>query len=1095
MNNPFLSVLSQQLAKYGVDPKRPAHHFLSTPAPVPVATKPVVEAKGPPLAMYYCLYDKYYTHEENCLPPQDTWWKEATFRPKEATSCLGMSFDEALIWRSLNAGRHVCISGKAGAGKSFLIRKFIEGCSSGSFCYGVAGPTAISAYNISGETLHKKLSLGLAEEPAMTLFKKISKSKKKFAKTWKFLEETQVLIVDEISMVHPEFFQKIDYLFRKARGIDTPFGGCLIVMLGDFTQLGPVMKEEVNLMNINIKPELVIDTDTWNQMKISRLCLLRSYRQQQGDPFLDLLDHVRMGNMTKADFDMIKSRIGKKMDLQVKTEEEDDEKKTHTYRLEPIDIFPHCRSVDQRNSKKLNQLLESGEKLFSFKPYLKVQKKEAYNVLVLDHKDRMEGERLIKDENQVKKKFPIYGLNICKGCQVMMRSNSLMEIGVFNGTMGIVTNVTNQEISVVFVVGGKFMKDPIKVERAMFSCPAGKTGEVIMTQFPLSLAYSVTIHRCVSGDTLVCTEDGLTEIKTLAEEKGWNKKEVKLYTSAQECERTSQVYQSEQAELSIKIRTKMGFTLEGSPDHPVLVRTPEGHEAWKTLGSLQQDEVLVMRYGLETGSKQYLSTSSFTPPPMPRSTIHQIPEYINPMLGNMIGMLIGDGSYTRDGTIEYWSADQCLLDKFKMMTETLFDTTPRWYHYPPAVARYCIISKHIRAFFRWCGLEYTTAEFKKIPWCIMQSPPSVQLQCLKGLFDTDGGSNKTVIHFTTCSETLVKQVHQLLLNNGIISRSVIMCPRKFRIEITGHDARLYMEKIGFDVPHKAAGGARFQNMAVGRSWIKSNMGFLPDSQRIAQELRAQYSSLHTPTASKKQKLFWINICAKDCGRSNFHIRHFSTLKQYLDLTKTPIGQELLEIEKEQKFYDPVYHIEQGTCVMYDVTVPGSHTFLSNSIISHNCQGLTLDSIRLDARHCWEPGQLYTALSRVRKIDDLFLFGFNARSLLVNPKAVAFENVQLPDEFRQLEGLPTIAEEAEQKQKEFFLTGKRYRDDHVLEKEHDVDLGDGAFKGKKRRTEMQESVEEDATAGPMKGLSAEAMFDPFAEEPSSKRDFSIDTSQW
>jgi len=666
MNNPFLSILRDQLSSHGVDPRKPAWKSFSVtipqaPKPKEESPKPtIIEAKGPPISMFYCLKDKYYSHDENSIAPPEEWWTNARFRPKELSDILGMSFDEALIWRSINAGRHVCISGKAGAGKSFLIRNFIQSCSTGSFCYGVSGPTAISAYNISGETLHKKLSLGLAEEPAITLWQKISKSKNKFAKTWKFLMETQVLIIDEISMVHPEFYQKFDFLFRQARGIDAPFGGCIIVMLGDFTQLGPVMKTEVNLLNVNVKPELVIDTDTWKKMKIARLCLVRSYRQKNG-PFLDLLDHVRMGNMTKNDFDLIKSRIGKKVDIKVETKDNNDEKKKQIYRLEPIDIFPHCRSVDKRNSTKLNELLESGEKLFSFRPYLKVQKKDAYNIMVLDHKDRAEGERLIKNQDSVKKKFPIYHLNVCKGSQVMMRSNSLMEIGVFNGTMGIVTNVTNQEISVVFVVNGEFMKKPIKLERAMFSCPVGKTGEVVMTQFPLSLAYSCTIHKC--------------------------------------------------------------------------------------------------------------------------------------------------------------------------------------------------------------------------------------------------------------------------------------------------------------------------------------------------------------------------------------------------------------------------------------------------------QGLTMDCIRLDARHCWEPGQLYTALSRVRKLEDLYLFGFNARSLLINPKAVEFEDVKLPDEFRKLEGMPTIAEEESQKKEEYMVTGKRYRDDHILEKKHDMDHGEDGedYYRPKKRSKMTVTLEVDESSGPTLSLAdlGNNMFDPFAVEPSEKessRDFSIDTSQ-
>jgi hypothetical protein len=106
------------------------------------------------------------------------------------------------------------------------------------------------------------------------------------------------------------------------------------------------------------------------------------------------------------------------------------------------------------------------------------------------------------------------------------------------------------------------------------------------------------------------------------------------------------------------------------------------------------------------------------------------------------------------------------------------------------------------------------------------------------------------------------------------------------------------------------------------------------------------------------------------------------------------------------FQDTVLSIDYGRCRMFDLTVPGSHTFLGNFVGSHNCQGLTLDSVRLDASNCFEAGQLYVALSRVRKLEHLTLIDFREKSLLSDPRAVAFES--LPDFAATSAGAPQQA---------------------------------------------------------------------------------------
>lgn len=460
---------------------------------------------------FYVGYDDYKTNPESeaKLYAEDGWWRGAAFQPADHTRIQVMNKDETLLWRLLNSDTNgIIISGKAGSGKSNLLQRFVTSCEGTNFAHALTAPTGIASFNVGGETLHRRLGLGLAKDDPVSLFRLICKARRKFGRTWKFLCNTDILIIDEISMVHPDFFTKLDYLFRKCRQDERPFGGVKIVMVGDFTQLGPVIIRDRNVPVDPDKPRMVLDTECWKLMKLSRMFLTRSYRQKDGDPFLELLNEVRMGKLSEKGLALLRSRINadveihqeqKKDSEDVKTEEN---KQKKTYKLQPIDIFPYKSQVHRCNQANLDVLIQrDGAEVKSFFPALRVSKRE--HASTLDIKEYQRAKNMISPDGikTLSNQFAFFHIKLAVGAQVMMRNNKYIDLGIYNGTMGIVTGIEANFISVVFVVNGKFMDKPVEVDRAEFSVRVGKTVEIIMTQFPLTLAYSSTIHK-IQGLTL-----------------------------------------------------------------------------------------------------------------------------------------------------------------------------------------------------------------------------------------------------------------------------------------------------------------------------------------------------------------------------------------------------------------------------------------------------------------------------------------------------------------------------------------------------------------------------------------------------------------
>lgn len=132
-------------------------------------------------------------------------------------------------------GRSVFLTGGAGTGKSLLTRIVIKECREkyGGDSVATTATTGVAALHINGRTLHSWAGIGLGNDTAQKLSWKIQSNQELFDRWTK----CRVLIVDEVSMLDAMLFDKIEFIARDVRGIQTPFGGLQLVVVGDMFQV------------------------------------------------------------------------------------------------------------------------------------------------------------------------------------------------------------------------------------------------------------------------------------------------------------------------------------------------------------------------------------------------------------------------------------------------------------------------------------------------------------------------------------------------------------------------------------------------------------------------------------------------------------------------------------------------------------------------------------------------------------------------------------------------------------------------------------------------------------------------------------------
>ena len=351
---------------------------------------------------------------------------------------------------------NIFLTGKAGTGKTTFLKYLKENCSKNII---VAAPTGVAAINAGGVTLHSLFQLPFNPFLPTAASKSELLGKLKFNRQRQdLLRKMELLVIDEISMVRCDTMDAIDTILKSVRRKhDVPFGGVQLLCIGDLYQLPPVAKrEEMNILQQFYSSEFFFDSMVIKEQMPMLIELNKIYRQKE-DSFVDILNKVRNNNMDVDDFEDLHQRFYP--DFRPSLEEK------------YITLTSHNNQADQINYRELQKLSTSSV---------------TYEAII--------------ENDFPEKSYPAEGtLLLKKGAQVMFLKNDVISKRYFNGKIGVVKSLKLDEIVVECDGADIYVsQETWENSRYTLSRDDGKLEQEVLgtfTQFPLRLAWAITIHK------------------------------------------------------------------------------------------------------------------------------------------------------------------------------------------------------------------------------------------------------------------------------------------------------------------------------------------------------------------------------------------------------------------------------------------------------------------------------------------------------------------------------------------------------------------------------------------------------------------------
>lgn len=364
-------------------------------------------------------------------------------------------------------GENIFITGPGGVGKSYFIQQVYQHAKDQNKQIQVTSMTGCSAIllNCNATTIHKWGCLGLGKGEEFDIYKKIIKMKK----TDNYVK-TDILILDEVSMLNEKLFEVLNYLCRMLRKTkDKPFGGIQLIFSGDFYQLPPVCQDRTNVAESNF----CFQSSLWDSTFHNSYIFDVNFRQHEDPKYFNILQEIREGKVT---FETVAELIA----CSKKTINPEDS-------VQPTKIFPIKKTVDEINQKELQKCNETKYTYHS---------KVFYNQNELpNYKSVVEKSLLGEIELKIKNSMFEQELVLCVGCQVMCICNLDQEKNLVNGSQGVILDFVYYPEHNEYYPRIQFEKitEPVVIQKNAWFLESNQKYSV--NQLPIVLSWAITTHK------------------------------------------------------------------------------------------------------------------------------------------------------------------------------------------------------------------------------------------------------------------------------------------------------------------------------------------------------------------------------------------------------------------------------------------------------------------------------------------------------------------------------------------------------------------------------------------------------------------------